>query len=367
MRAWRMVAWSVSGVLVLLLLVLGGAYLRGGGPVPTWVSKPLPMFFKPTPPLARSDAPETVLRTLRLAGFRTAGVGEADRVVVVRLDIPEPEVPGDVALSWQAALAAGAEAYPKASRFVAQLYIGHGPALQVSVPAEALRSAIAEDDPELLRTAAEMTYGEYSKWFTKAEGSGVSALSRGPRFVDHIRAGFRGTTAREPVAQIHPDAVALVANDASGFLPLPAGSLVLGRDVTNVQLETKDRAAKLWGSAGAQGGAGDFSDRWARARAESHTWEADVPVPREGVPEAVFWDGLMRSTMAAQTDSAIHKTTLHAAPQPRLARDMYLVARAVGKEDARGSVLKPVAALVGVVREARMSRLNLPPKLGDER
>ena len=86
-------------------------YAHGGGPVPAAFSFLSP---KPLDVLAPSSTAEVVLRTLRLAGYDHAVIGEAGGTVVVRLDVPSLTAPADAEGSWQTALAAGAAAYPRA-------------------------------------------------------------------------------------------------------------------------------------------------------------------------------------------------------------------------------------------------------------
>jgi hypothetical protein len=154
----RRMAWALT--VVALLLAAGGItlfvlYARGDGPVPAAFS-----FMSPKPPdvLAPSSAEETVLRTLRLAGFDRAVVGVSGGTVVVRVDVPLLAGPDDAERSWQTALTSGALAFPRAGTVVAQLFSGSTPLLEVSADADTVRDTAQRDDGAALRKAARFRY-----------------------------------------------------------------------------------------------------------------------------------------------------------------------------------------------------------------
>ena len=144
-KALGAVALAFAALLALGILLL---YAKGGGPLPPALS------FLAEDPLPASTPAETALRTLRLAGYDRAVVGEEDGVVVVRVEVPSVASSADVELSWQTALAVGAEAYPDAKTCVAQLFGGSQALLEVKVPAESVRSG----DATSTRAAAEFRY-----------------------------------------------------------------------------------------------------------------------------------------------------------------------------------------------------------------
>lgn len=154
-------AVAVALVAVAVLVVL---YARGGGPVPGALSA-----LSPAPAgdsLASSDARESVLRTLRLAGIERGVVGDADGVAVVRLEVPEVSGPADVELAWVTGAGALAGSYPDASRYVVQVYAAAPgaasavptaapmPLLEVAWDGAGAREAVEADDPAALRKAA---------------------------------------------------------------------------------------------------------------------------------------------------------------------------------------------------------------------
>jgi hypothetical protein len=145
---------------VLAALLAGAAllalYARGGGPVPDALGFLRPKGFDP---LSASSPPETALRTLRLAGFDHAVVGESGGTAVARVAMPAVSSPAKVELSWQTALVAGARAYPHARTVVAQLFAADGtPLLEVSAEAAVVRSAAERDDAAGLRHVASFRY-----------------------------------------------------------------------------------------------------------------------------------------------------------------------------------------------------------------
>jgi hypothetical protein len=149
----------IAGVVAAVILVGLGAglyfYARGGGPLPQWAG-----FLRPSTDAVLQPSPpaEVVLRTLRLAGYQRAAVGEKDGTVVVRVESPSLGSPSDVALTWQTGMAAVSAAYPAAETIVVQVFVPAQPLLEISVPAAAVTAAVNADDAALLRKAASFRY-----------------------------------------------------------------------------------------------------------------------------------------------------------------------------------------------------------------
>lgn len=156
-RFRRALPWAAGAVVLVLVAaaVLLVLYARGGGPVPGFLGFLSP---KPVDPLAASSPAEAALRTLRLAGYDQAVVGESGGTAVVRVSVPKPITPRAVELSWQTALTVAAEAYPRSGKAVAQLFDGTTPLLEVSADAAAVRDLAARDDAAGLRSAATFKY-----------------------------------------------------------------------------------------------------------------------------------------------------------------------------------------------------------------
>ena len=108
--------------------------------------------------LDASGPHETVLRSLRLAGYEEAIVGEETGAAIVRLDAPYLNTPAHVELAWQTALASAAEAFPDAETYVAQVFSSGVALLEVEVEGAAMQDAIESDDPVALRDHARFTY-----------------------------------------------------------------------------------------------------------------------------------------------------------------------------------------------------------------
>jgi hypothetical protein len=151
------VVWIALALLGILLLGTAGLilYARGGGPLPGWAR-----FLRPADRavLEASGPEETVLRTLRLAGYERAIVGEEDGTVVVRLEVPVVATAADVTLTWQTAMAAASAAYPDADRITAQVFSARQSLLEVSASGADVTSAVKADDAEALRKAAAIRY-----------------------------------------------------------------------------------------------------------------------------------------------------------------------------------------------------------------
>jgi hypothetical protein len=156
-RRDRAVPFVAAVAAAVVLLMIGGAilYVRGGGPAPPWTS-----FLRPGSGevLKPSGPAEVVLRTLRLAGYQRASVGDASGTVVVRIEVPEIRAAADVALTWQTGMAGAATAYPNASRLVVQVFSPTQSLIEVSAPADAVAAAVKADDAAALRKACTVSY-----------------------------------------------------------------------------------------------------------------------------------------------------------------------------------------------------------------
>ncbi|MBE0475939.1 MAG: hypothetical protein IBX62_02440 [Coriobacteriia bacterium] len=149
-RALAAAAAAAAAVAALAALAVVSLYARGGGPLPA----PL-RFLSPADAPAHDSPSVTALRTLRLAGYDHAVVGEEDGTVVVRLSVPSVASPADVELSWQTALAVGAAAYPEAERCAAQVFSGGQALVEVRADGGEVREA---PDAAALRARAEIAY-----------------------------------------------------------------------------------------------------------------------------------------------------------------------------------------------------------------
>jgi hypothetical protein len=154
-RRWLVTA-GIAGALAIAALGAGlYLYARGGGPLPQWAGSLRPGAYTVLEP---SSPAEVVLRTLRLAGYERAAVGEVGGTVVVRVECSSVASPADVELTWQTAMAASYAAYPGAGTFVAQVFVPSQPLLEVSAPAAAVSAAVKTDDAALLRKASSVRY-----------------------------------------------------------------------------------------------------------------------------------------------------------------------------------------------------------------
>lgn len=157
-RMQRAIIGVWIGVPLLLFgLLAAGVYLyaRGGGDLPPGLS-----FLRPadSSPLDASSPAEVVLRTLRLAGYQRAVVGEQYGKVVVRVEAPSVQSPADLGLTWQTCMAAAAVAYPKADDIVVQVFSPNQPLAEISAHAEAVRRAVRDDDMHALDGQAAVRY-----------------------------------------------------------------------------------------------------------------------------------------------------------------------------------------------------------------
>lgn len=142
--ATAVVALTAAGSLIAL-------YARGGGALPPSLS----FLGRAEDPLAASSPEEAALRTIRLAGYERAVVGESGGTAVLRLELPAVTSAADAELAWQSGFAALSGAYPRARSYVVQLFSpGAEPLLEVEVPGDAVRAAVRDDDAAALRKAA---------------------------------------------------------------------------------------------------------------------------------------------------------------------------------------------------------------------
>ncbi|MDH4140210.1 MAG: hypothetical protein OEV43_06515 [Coriobacteriia bacterium] len=158
-------AWTSAGVAaaVLAALLFTGFYfyLRGGGPVPSWV----PIRPAIQDPLAPSEPPEQVLRSMRLAGFERAVAGEGAGFAIVRVEVPSVGSPADVEIAWQTGAASLAEAYPDAGRYVVQVFDPSQALVEVRWDGDSARDAVTADDAGALFSSAQFVHltGEVSE------------------------------------------------------------------------------------------------------------------------------------------------------------------------------------------------------------
>jgi len=129
-------------------------YARGGGPLPDWAG----ILRPPEAVLEPSSPAESVLRTLRLAGYERAAVGDADGSVVVRVETPGVGTTADIQMAWQTGMAAASAVYPDASTIVVQVFASAQPLVEVSASAEGVRAAVAADDASALRRLCTFRY-----------------------------------------------------------------------------------------------------------------------------------------------------------------------------------------------------------------
>ena len=137
---WARIILLVAVALAVAALVVFVLYARGGGPVPGWLSWLGPQEQSL---LDASEGQEAVLRTLRLAGYDHAVVGEDAGAVVVRVEIPYVRTPADAELTWQTAVGAALAAFPDEDTYVAQLFTEGEPLVEVRVQGEALRDLLS--------------------------------------------------------------------------------------------------------------------------------------------------------------------------------------------------------------------------------
>lgn len=152
--------------------------------------------------LAPSGPEETVLRSVRLAGFEQAATGSDDATAVLRMDIPALSSVPDVEIAWQTGFATLAAAYPGAERYVLHIRAGDVGLLELEAPADVVRAAVEADDAGALR------------------------------------AGF---VARSMAGSEEPSYVGT---------HLPADALTIGAQLDGEYLDAKNRAAGLLGESG---------------------------------------------------------------------------------------------------------------------
>lgn len=150
-RRITIVVVAVVAVVALLLAL----YVRGGGPLPGGLGF---LDGRVQDPLAASGPAETVLRTLRLAGYERVSVGDEDALALVRLAVPRVDTSADVELAWQVAAGSLAVAYPEAGTYVVQVFEGTRGLVEVEWDGDAARAAVDSDDPQALSSAANVTF-----------------------------------------------------------------------------------------------------------------------------------------------------------------------------------------------------------------
>lgn len=313
----------VAFALVLAVAVVGiGAawlYLGSGDTTPEWFGggeadvEPLEQD-----PLGDSGPHEAVLRSLRLAGYEEAVVGEDDGTAIVRLDAPYLNTPAHVELAWQTALASEVEAFPDAESYVAQVFSSGVALLEVRVPGDAMRDAVGSDDPARLREDANFAY---------LHADDARAL---PRAIA-VLGGGEGLAARDG-----------------------AGARVEDLDLSASYLDEKNRAAGLLDALGPVG-----ADRL------RETWETATstvrPVPPADAERATVYLERLIESLAAQdaADDADGLETyaktlaegtggVDAVPELKLWSE---VAEAVASSDVGSSVLAGSAELTRRVLE----------------
>lgn len=145
----------IVGGLLLIVLVVFALYARGGGPVPVWLS-----WMGPGDGglLSQSTPEEAALRTVRLAGFEHAVVGEERGVAILRLAMPGISSPADIELAWQTGMGVLASTYPEATRYVVQLFESDTPLLEVAADGGRVRESVRVDDGQALRDSAVFTF-----------------------------------------------------------------------------------------------------------------------------------------------------------------------------------------------------------------
>ena len=147
---------AVILLLLLVFITLLGArlYAKGGGSVPDW----FPFESSAFDPLAPSDAEESVLRSIRLAGIERAVVGEQGGTAVLRLDIPEVSSAADMEIAWQTGVASLTSVYPDAREYIVQLFENQSGLLEIKWAGSDARDAVSADDAEALRSSATFIY-----------------------------------------------------------------------------------------------------------------------------------------------------------------------------------------------------------------
>jgi hypothetical protein len=318
-------------------------FLAGEG-APSWLegdAEPVPVEQEL---LGASGPHEAVLRSVRLAGYEEAAVGEDGGVVVVRLAAPYVATPAQVEFAWQIALASAAEAFPEADAYVAQLYspdLSRDSALlEVEVEGDAVRGAVETGDPRSLREAATFTYlidgaGRALPEAVAVLGDPSSAdASAG---TDEAGLDFRATA---PYIDEKNHAAGLL--DATG--PAGVGALVetwetATSTVRPVPPADQDRSAvyleRTLGSLAAQDGVETAAGLEARVRDL-----AEVTAPgNASEPELKLWSEVAEAVATSAggsllADAAALTRTVLDAPVPEAGSAADAILAAAGSEDA---------------------------------
>lgn len=277
----RTIALSVA---ILLLVALTGVvlYARGGGPLPDWLGGDASVIQDP---LAASTPAETVLRTLRLAGFQRVVVGDESGTAMLRVQLPAVNTAADVEIAWQSGIAALSAGYPSASDYIVQVFADDRGLVEIAWEGEAARDAVERDDAEELTGAAGFTY------LGPEAGAGEGSSAVEPGVFDFILKGLRGTEKRDlgtpPAEQV---AAARELRDARPLraTALPDDAVSIDIEYGAAYLDAKNHAAGL---AGGQAmlfrGAGALRESagFMRGRAPG------IPALPPGVDAGQFWAG----------------------------------------------------------------------------
>lgn len=148
-------AAAIAAVLIAVSAAALVLYARGGGPIPSWLGF---LSAAQSDPLAPSGPAETVLRTLRLAGYERAVVGDERGTAVLRVEVPLVDTAVDIDITWQTGVAALTAAYPDASRYVVQVFEGDRGLVEMRIGGDDARRAVDADDAEGLLAASEFVF-----------------------------------------------------------------------------------------------------------------------------------------------------------------------------------------------------------------
>ncbi|MHB9004688.1 MAG: hypothetical protein ACYC6C_11610 [Coriobacteriia bacterium] len=293
----------VSGAIVVALLV-GAAgvvlYARGGGPLPAWVPA-WPAAGQG--PLEQSGAPETLLRTVRLAGFAQASVEEASGTAILRVRVPAVDSAADVEIAWQTAVAALSVAYSSADRYVVQVFADDRGLVQVEWDGDEARSAIPEDNARALAASARFTLLTPRESEEGVDDSAGRTSASEPGVIYYILRGMSGGATRN-LGSASPDSVATAQalRDAQ-----PRHATALSGDAVSIDLEyggayldAKNRAAGLMHVSGpAFEGAVVLSDDALSMRGSA----PGIPALPPEVDAGQFWAGLGVETLGEWEDA----------------------------------------------------------------
>jgi hypothetical protein len=260
--------------------------------------------FDPTGP---SSPSESVVRTLRLAGYPAVVAGNDREGAVVRVTLPPLESAADVEVAWQTALAALSSGHPGADTYIIQLETDR-PLLEVRVPGSPGRDAVEADDAALLRREAEFGY--------------------------------------------------LVGDD--GPSALPAASFDATDDQIMRYVDAKNRAAGLLGE---QGPETDGAEELRAAVADARSAVPGVAAPEVGQDAGMLWAARAMGQLGeSQRDGAADlRSRLGAAAggmssdEIRQVREWFHVTSAVESEAPYGSVLELAASAADEVARSEIA------------